>query len=539
MLIRMEVGRVVAGILVVFLAAGVPACAGGADEIAPEKSEFVSIRIFHTNDIHGHILPEPDYKSNLKPPPLLGGAASLATAMDLWRTLPAFGYAPDVTLYLDAGDFFQGTPEGTIPRGESMIDLYHRLRLDVMAAGNHDFDLGQAQLAKLVSLAKFPILSANTLDARTGRIAFGLKPRVILERGRIRFGIFGVITDDMPSISARSGIEGLDFPSAVETARQQVAALKSEGADIILGLTHAGSGTDTEIAASVGGIAAIIGGHSPWELSPHVRMDSTQTIVTHTGGHNRHLGVIDLLYHAPSRQVVQANARLLRLYASEFPPDPGIRRWADGIREDVGRALDVVIATSDSTYRKTRYRECVIGNLLADAMRFSTGADAAFMNNRGIRAELAEGPVRLRDIFTIMPFDNTVTVMTLTGKELMSLLEESAGLDRDILHMSGVEMEISYAKPPGRRVLKASIGGKKIRRGQKYRIATNSFLAGGGDLFETFLLGRDRQDAGYLLRDAIRDRIADVARASGGLFSGEIEGRIKIIGAVPEAFRDD
>lgn len=519
--------------LIIFMVS--PGWAGGNGK---DTSPFVSIRIIHTNDIHGHILPEPDHKSGIVPPPVLGGAASLAAAIHDLRIQPAFGREPDIVFYFDAGDFFQGTPEGTLTRGEAMVDLFHLLGLDLMAAGNHDFDLGTEQLASLVSRAKFPILSANTLDEKTGQPVLGLKPHVILERKNLKIGVFGAITEDMPSITSKSSVAGCTFPDAVETARKEVELLKAAGCDLIFGVTHAGTETDTQIAEDVSGIAVIVGGHSPYELSPHVRSDSTQTIVVHTGAHNRHVGVVDLLFHPQSRRVVQSNTRLFRLYASEFLPDKKIDQWARNIELSVGRILDTIIVESDSVYVKNKYKECVIGNLLADAMCASAGADAAFMNNRGIRGPLPQGPVRLRDIFTISPFDNTIVTMTLTGKELMDLLEESAGLERDILHASGVEMEISYQRPIGRRVLKAQVGGKPLRRTNTYRIATNSFLADGGDLFETFLRGKDREDSGKLLRDAIRDRLVAQAGRAGGVFSARPEGRIKIVGPVPPGRAD-
>ncbi len=497
-------------------------------------STFLSVRIIHTNDIHGHISPEPDLKTGLQPPPRLGGAASLAGAITLFQRRPAFGREPDVVLYLDAGDFFQGTPEGTLTRGEVMIDLFNQLHLDAMAAGNHDFDLGTDQLGRLIQQASFPVLSANTVNETTGLIALGLKPHVILDRGSIRIGIFGLITDDMPSITAKPSIAGLKFLPAIETAKDQVRQLQEAKCDLIIGITHAGTETDTRIAESVRGITAIIGGHSPFELSPHIRSDSTHTIIVHTGSYTRHLGVVDILIHRQSRRVIESNARLFRLYEDEFLPDPHMSDWVRSIEQRVGRELDVNIGISDTTYAKHRFKECVIGNLVADAMREASGADAAVMNNRGIRSEIPQGTVRLRDIFTIMPFDNTIVTMTMSGREILELLEEGAGLERDILHVSGIQISVSYEKPAGRRILKALLGGKPLIKSRKYRIATNSFLASGGDLFETFLKGKDRDDTGKVLRDAIRDQFSRQVAASAGMFSGKPEGRITIIGIPPK-----
>lgn len=524
-------GTFVLAVMAVFAVVSPPAC-NAADKMA---APFVSLRIFHTNDIHGHILPEPDIKSEAVPPPVFGGAASLATAMKQYRKLPAFGRTADVTLYFDAGDFFQGTPEGTLTRGTAMIELFHVLKLDAMGAGNHDFDFGLDTFRKLSDLASWPILALNisedTVPPSLDRDLF-----VTDRKTGLRIAVLGWITDDMASVTTEQTRRGLRFVDSLETARREVAAVR-DTADFVVAVTHAGLHQDTIIANAVQGLHVIVGGHSHTPLSPYYKSDSTGTVVVQAGGHLRDLGVLDILFNRRTKKIVRANSRLLPLYESEFPPDPSVRAWARRISEKVGRLLDEQVAVSDSNYLKRADTESVPGNLLADAMRWATGADAAFQNSYGIRADIPQGPITLRTLFTIMPFDNTVVSMTLSGEQVMEILEQSAALKRGFLQMSGIRMDADFSRRPGERVVEAVIGDSEsaaaVDPGRTYRIATNSFLADGGDLFDTFARGADRRDDGRNMRDVVRDYLKTITGPAGGVFRGRAEGRLRVRGPAP------
>lgn len=512
----------------------VPPPATANPAVSP-ASPFVTLRIFHTNDIHGHLLPEPDLRADVTPPPMFGGAASLATAMKQYRKLPAFGRPADITLYFDAGDFFQGTPEGTLTRGAAMIELFQGLHLDAMGAGNHDFDFGLDTFKRLSDQASWPIIALNisedTFPPTLERDLF-----ITDRKSNLRIAVLGWITDDMASVTTAQTRRGLRFFDSLETARREVASVK-DTADLVVAITHAGLHQDTVIANAVPGIHVIVGGHSHTPLSPYYKSDSTGTVVVQAGGHLKDLGVLDILFNRKTKKIVRANSRLLPLYESEFPPDPAVRRWVRELSKKVGHLLDEQVATSDSNYLKKADTESVPGNLLTDAMRWATGADAAFQNSFGIRADIPQGPITLRTLFTIMPFDNTVVSMTLTGGQLMDLLEQSARVKRGFLQMSGIRMDADFSRPPGERVVSAEIGdsdsSEPIGLHQTYRIATNSFVADGGDLFDTFAMGTDRQDDGRNMRDVVRDYLKAITQSTGGVFHGRPEGRIRVRGPAP------
>ncbi len=492
------------------------------------SSPFVTIRILHTNDIHGHILPEPDLKAGHTPPPLFGGAASLATAIKRYRKEPAFGHPPDQVLYFDAGDFFQGTPEGTLTRGAAMIEIFKRLKLDAMGAGNHDFDFGIDGFRQLADSASWPIISLNVL-ADTGSCGLSRDVFITNKDLNLRIAVLGWITDDMASVTTAQTRRGLNFLGSLETALREVAVIR-DTADLVIAITHVGVNQDMIIANTVPGIHVIVGGHSHTSLSPYYRSDSTGTIVVQAGSNLGELGVLDILFNKKTKKIVRANSRLLPLYESEFPPDPAMTRWIKQLSAKVGRLLNEQVAVSAEDYLKASDTECVPGNLLTDAMRWATGADVAFQNSFGIRADLPKGPITLRTLFTIMPFDNTTVSMTLRGNEILDLLEQSATRRRGFLQMSGARMTVDLHRLPGERVLSAEIGNDRIDLQKNYRVATNSFLAEGGDLFDTFSRGVDRKDDGRNMRETVKDFLRHQTAATNGVFRGRLENRIVIRG---------
>ena len=500
-------------------------------------SPFVAIRILHTNDIHGHILPEPDLKSGVTPPALFGGAASLATAMKRYRREAVFGRPADVLFYFDAGDFFQGAPEGTLTRGTAMIELFDQLGLDFQAVGNHEFDFGVDTFKRLADAAAWPMIALN-IEEETGAGALGLSKTILMDFKKLdlRIAVIGWITDEMASLTTAEGRRGLTFHSALETAHRAANAVRDTTA-LIIAVSHAGLHEDTVIANADTRIHVIVGGHSHTALSPYYKSDSTGAIVVQAGSHLRDLGVLDLLYNTKTHKIVRANSRLIPLYESEFPPDPAVRRWAQGVAQKVGKLLDEQVAVSAEDYLKESDTECVPGNLMTDAMRWATGADAAFQNSYGIRADLAKGPITLRTLFTMMPFDNTIVSMTLTGEQILDLLEQSASLERGFLQMSGVRMIADVSRPAGERVVFAQVGGADLQSNRSYRIATNSFLAEGGDHFDVFPNGTDRKDSGRNMRDAIRDYLRHLTGSPQGVYQGRLEGRIQVLGAPPTRAR--
>ncbi|MCG2678282.1 metallophosphoesterase, partial [bacterium] len=200
--------------------------------------------------MQGRILPYEARWVEEEKKPLVGGSAALATCLKGMR----------YDLLLDAGDFFQGTPEGDFTGGEAVMEVMNELGYDTLIIGNHDYDQGNEVIKRLANIARFPFLGANIIDERTGkRVEYAL-PYIIKEIRGIRFGIFGITTPT-------SYCEGLKFAEVLPYAEKCLEELE-EKVDIIIGLTHLGIDkeekekiTDYQLAESAPGIDVIIGGH--------------------------------------------------------------------------------------------------------------------------------------------------------------------------------------------------------------------------------------------------------------------------------------
>ncbi|MDE2292350.1 MAG: metallophosphoesterase, partial [Elusimicrobia bacterium] len=155
----------------------------------PASARVVRIRVLHTNDVHGWILPRKERHGER----MVGGAAAFAAWARKERRK-----GPSLTL--DAGDWFQGTPEGTLSHGRAATDVMDAVGYDATTVGNHDFDFGEATLEDLIAHFKTPVLNDNIESASDGRLVPWVRPWVIKDVGGVKVGIFGLLTTGMSHI---------------------------------------------------------------------------------------------------------------------------------------------------------------------------------------------------------------------------------------------------------------------------------------------------------------------------------------------------
>ena len=180
-------------------------------------------------------------------------------------------------------------------------------------------------------------------------------------------------------------------------------------------------------------------------------------------------------------------------------------RIVDKYEAQVKNEFSRVIGTAAADLTRDSTRESDLGDIVADAMRDATGAQIAFQNGGGIRADIPQGAITLDTVFTTVPFDNDLVSMDLTGEQIRELLERSV-LSEKILQVSGMRIEYDLSKPPGAKVASIEVAGKPMAALATYRVVTNDFLAAGGDQFNIFKQGRNIS-SGPAQRDAVADYI--------------------------------
>ncbi|WP_082096529.1 5'-nucleotidase C-terminal domain-containing protein [Paenibacillus wulumuqiensis] len=436
------------------------------------------ITLLHTNDVHAHALEETPSM----------GLAKIAGLADLYRQ------ANPNTLLLDDGDAVHGTSFATLVRGESIIKVMNEMGFAALTPGNHEFDYGYERLLELSKMANFPFISANLTQKDTGTAPF--EPYIIREVNGVKIGFFGLTTPETAYKTNPNNVTNVNFTDPTEAARKMVAELQGK-VDVIVAMGHIGMDQSTEqtsidIVKAVPGIDVFIDGHSH-TLLENGQMENN-TLIASTGEYGEHLGVIDLW--VDKGDVTKKEAYTLdEKAAASVTPDPEVASLITSIQSSQEPILNEEVAKSsvllDGSREKVRTGETNLGDLITDAMRTVSGADAAITNGGGIRASIDAGSVTKGDVVTVLPFGNLVISIDVTGADILAALENGATdyptAKGAFAHVSGITYKIDPAKPAGSRVHSVTVAGAPLDLNKTYNVATNDFLVAGGDEYKMFL----------------------------------------------------
>ncbi|MDY0323347.1 MAG: 5'-nucleotidase C-terminal domain-containing protein, partial [Candidatus Carbobacillus sp.] len=476
--------------------------------------ETWSLRILHTNDTHSH----------------LENAARLATLIKNARE-EAEANGQHVLL-LDAGDVFTGTLYFTKYEALADAQFMNLIGYQAMTLGNHEFDKGPEGLAKFLSAIQFPVVAANIdfgddpdlNEFVSNDIAEGqtiqpghIYPAIILEIGGKRVGLFGLTTEETKAISSPG--EHITFLPAIDKAREMVDALKAKNVDVIIALTHIGYNEDVKLAKAVSGIDVIVGGHSHTTLdSPTVieHDDGMQTLIVQANEHRKYLGQLDLILEnlGAGYRIKEFKGNLLptnlkdkdNRYLVESDPETQalIGRLDEEIKAFTGNIVGKTDVDLNGERVDVRSKETNLGNLIADGMvafakQFVPETQAAITNGGGIRASIPKGDITLGQVMTTLPFGNVIVTLKVTGAELKEALENGVSEVENkhgrFPQVAGLRFTYDSRKPAGERVvdieIKTEEGYKPLDLGAVYTIATNKFMADGGDFYSMFKKAQD------------------------------------------------
>ncbi len=492
---------------------------------SPQAAGPITISILHTNDMHGYFEGEK----------LKGGDGTvfefggIANAMGMIAQAKA--QADNRTVVLDDGDFWQGTFASNRDEGKTIIASMNIVGYDALTLGNHDFDHGVQVVEARASEAKFPFLAANLVEASTGRPPAFVKPYIIKEVSGIRVGVIGLTYSGTPAISSKAQeLKRFKFLPEAETLKAILPEVKQKS-DIVVLAAHEGLDKDQEIAAQVPGIDVIVSGHTHVELRNPKLVGST--IIVHAGYKAQFIGRLDLKIDPTTKKIVdytKTNEVLPAVSNKANPPkeildmtNKLIADARDEINRPLGESLVDLNRVFTSDGRQTG--EYPLGNLVVDAMLAANEAgdhpaDIAIHNNAGIRADLPKGAITYGALYQVLPFDNYLTAMDLTGEQIKSVLEVATSCPRVNTLVAGMSFVYDCSKPQGQRVSDIMIQGKPWQANKVYRVQTIDYLAGGGDGQTAFTQGKN-----LTYGDLEIDVVADYVRTHSPL-NPKIEGRI-------------
>ncbi|GGL63629.1 hypothetical protein GCM10011589_19760 [Modestobacter marinus] len=528
-----------------------------------EDDGTVDLQLLGINDFHGR----------------LDDAVALAGTVEEQRAREDV----DATLLLSAGDNIGASPFVSSSQQDApTIEVLNELGLDASAVGNHEFDRGFADLTGRVGvdgesgLADFDYLGANVYGEDGEPV---LPEYTLLDAEGVTVGVIGVVTEETSSLVSPAGIEGITFGDPLEATNRVTDELTDgvgDEADVIVLLAHEGApegeatstleeqlAADTAFAAIVAGadadVDAIFTGHThqtyAWQ-APVPGTDGTRPVIQ-TGSYAADLGRIVLSYEESTDEVTASTVENLAL--TEVPEEELVVAYprvaeiaetvaaAQAVAEEVGSQV-VGSVTADITRAFTtgpdgqpaedRGSYSALGGLVADSYVYGAAdsaiepADLGLVNPGGLRADLLygeDGVVTLAEANEVTPFANDLVVVSLTGAQLVQVLEQQwqpEGSSRPFLAL-GTSEELTWSydpeAPPGERVIVDSIrvSGEPIVLDATYRVATNSFLASGGDNFTTFAEGTTEQ-TGLIDFDSFRAYLEENSPLSPEQFTGRV-----------------
>ncbi len=503
------------------------------------------LTILHTNDFHSRLDPIKENGATCsvaqdEAGECWGGAARLATLVNDRRA------KGENVILLDAGDQFQGTLYYTLHKGQAAAEIMNALQYDAMALGNHEFDDGPEVLGAFADTARFPVLLANADYSNEPHLRDVLKPSTILQAGNLQVGVIGVApadTGEQPS--AGPNITFFDPISAIEN---EVKNLRSQGVNKIIVISHSGYALDQEIAQKVAGIDVIVGGNSNTVLSnviensdgPYPTMvdapDGGKTAIVQAGSFGKYLGELTVTFDEDGT-LLSANGDLIPTkpdVVKDTEMDALVAQLAAPLEPFRNSVVTTLAGHLDGTRETCRAQECSMGNLLADAtLHFldNTDATVAIQSGGGLRASLDPGDVTHSDILTVLPFQNTLATLQLTGAEIIAALEngvsrveENAGRFPQI---AGMRFTWDPAAAPNTgRIQSVDVleNGQflPIDKDKTYRVATNRYMMSGGDGYSVFAeKGIDIKDEGISLDLVVSGYLQNMAE-----YEPVLDGRI-------------
>lgn len=386
-----------------------------------------------------------------------------------------------------AGDFLMPTLYGVLFEGEPIIRIWDALEIDAAVPGNHEFDLSADVLEKAIRNSPFPWVCTNCEDSRTGQPYAGMSSYLLLERNGIRVGFFGIISPRLQSVFRKAAHPNLKLTDPIDAAASATKKLRDAGACLVIALTHQDTTEDKWLAEVVPEISLILGGHT------HTVQTTVagSTLIFRTGYNLQYFGMAEVILGN------EPHIRFTTLPVTpNIPEDPEMKGLLQEFEGRIGEVLDGewarVPTAQDLRTPVVRTGGSRFPNAVADILRKATRADIVFLNAGMFRGDrvFPSGRWPLRYLYEILPFQNRLVVLEVTGEILLSALEW--GLQRipesfgGFPVLSGVEVIFDPGAPPLHRVKDVLVGGEPLQKEKSYAVMVTDFLRSGGDGYHMF-----------------------------------------------------
>jgi 5'-nucleotidase / UDP-sugar diphosphatase len=472
------------------------------------------VTVLFTNDSHGMAWAF-DEPGN----PQVGGIAARKTLVDRIRNEVMLRNG-DLML-LSSGNVTMGDPRSNVCENLPMILGMNLTGYDGMLIGSHEFDFGMRIFDKMKKEARFPFISAN-LFRKGSSSPIGIPSFEKELINGVKIGVIGITTPELEKISA-VGADGLvNVRDPFKTIAPLVEKMRKKN-DIVIVLSNLGidpgsDAGDRELARKVPGIDLIIGGRTKIHLDEPLKVNGSH--IVQTEGLGKWVGRFDFYFEGKEivktefkmisingkRKVVKDGKEVYENIDRYLSENEAVTKMLNDLNCEVSMQVLGELAGSlpgDRTVLRNEKSE--LGSFVADTMRDRTGSDISFINAGSLRQGLNKGFVNEMDIFSVFPFEDTIVTGSVSGKELIDILNfmvsEKKG-DGGFLQTSGISFEINEGA-----VSNIRINGKDIEEEKSYTFSANSFLTGGGDGYELFRKIKGLQNTGHTVPQVIVEYI--------------------------------
>jgi 5'-nucleotidase len=400
------------------------------------------------------------------------------------------------TLYLLAGDTLSPSVASNVFKGRQMVAVWNATGLDIAVLGNHEFDFGDEILRERMKESKFIWLGSNVIDRRTRKPFGGMPPVVVREFEGVKVGFFGLTTTDTAQTSSAS--KEVEFRDPCRTARASISQLRARGARTVVAVTHLTLREDKRLARCAPGIAAIIGGHEHSLLTSL----AARTPVFKMGSDARNLGRIDLLISRRTGTLESMDWEIIPV-TDEVKEDADsaavVAEFETKLSAEMDKPVGRTTVALDARQETNRSVETNLGSFIADAYRKQTGAQIALLNGGSIRSNTTYAPGELtkRDVLSILPFENPIVKVEVTGAQIRAAVEHGVSRIREekeaglFPQVSGLRFTYDGRRPAGHRVTEISVWENANENAplddrKTYTLAVNTYVLGGGDGYTMF-----------------------------------------------------
>jgi len=460
------------------------------------------LRVLTITDFHGQLEPRVwDWSGGRQ----VGGVGALKPWLDSLARVCGC-----TSIRLDGGDEMQGTALSNVTFGRTTVAALNVLGIDAAAIGNHEFDWSIDTLRQRMREAKYPFVSANITTRDGSARPDWVTPWTLITKYGTRIAVIGLTTTETPTATAPRNVQGLAFGDGAAAIKRYLPEARAQ-ADFVIVVAHVGATCDSGMGGAChgevldvarqldsGSVDLIVAGHS------HQRVNTVVNgiPIVEAQSSARSIGVVDFVRTGGRREV---RIDLVTPYADQVRPDVALT-------EALGRQQQAVRIITERTVGRLKFpmkregQEYGLGRLIADAQRSAGRADAAIMNNGGIRADLPSGPVTWGMVYQVQPFQNRLQRVTVKGSVLQEALEQCVSGNPDRVpdcHIAGVEVWYDGRKPAGKRIERVRFDNRQnLEKDRTYTLVVSDFMATGGSGFR-MLVSAPREDLDVIDVDAL------------------------------------